>query len=173
LVVASNTPGTGKSFIIEQIIHQLTETGKRILYIDTVQNISDGIRNSLINDILFHHKDRSQIQINNISDLNSRLYFDISKETITNSLDKTAIKYLRELFPEFDMIIFETFPCSDNIQMFCNIASQSDLTLFIAGFRKSDRRYLKSIVKFLQNKNIENMVVMLNRIEKKYYEKEV
>jgi uncharacterized protein involved in exopolysaccharide biosynthesis len=173
LVVTSNTPGTGKSFIVEQIIAQLTKSGKKILYIDTIQNVSDNIKDSLINGILFHNEDRSQINIHNSSNLSSRLYLDISKRTITNSLDKKTIEHFKSLFPEFDMIIFETFPCSDNIQMFCNIAFQADLTLFVAGFRKSDRRHLKAAVKFLQNKNLKNMAVMLNRVEKKYFVKEV
>ena len=172
IIFASDTEEAGKSFIIEQVTQQFIKQGKKILYIDSIKQNGE-VDDALINQLLFESASRESIKLRTVNDSLKKAYFLTDNKSLAEIIDKNCISYLKNIFPEFDLIIWETFNCGENIQMFCNITYQADLTVFVLAFGKSNRTKVKSIVDFLKNKGITGISAVLNRVDQRYYSKEV
>jgi len=173
VLVSSDCHQTGKSFIIDLCISQYSRQNKKILCIHSLPEVSDEIAPAVINGCLFSPNDTNDIKARKTSDNLFNAYFIVNKNTLSDFVQKESVEKIKEIFKDFDMIIWETFNCQDSIQIFSDIASQVDLTLFVAGFRQSNRTRLKATIEFLSSKNVKNLVAVLNNVDKRYYYKEV
>jgi len=173
ILVSSDCHQTGKSFIIDLFVSQYSKQGKKTLYIHSLPESNKEISSAVINDFLFNNASANSIETRKTSEHLFNAYFILDKKTLSAFIQKESLGKMKKIFTDFDIIIWETFNCQKNIQLFSDIALSADLTLFVAGFRQSSRTRLKATVEFLVSKDVKNLVAVLNNVDKRYYYKEV
>ncbi|HNX00326.1 MAG TPA: hypothetical protein PKK33_03060 [Candidatus Cloacimonadota bacterium] len=168
ITVSSDVPETGKTFIIQEMLKQIQDQGKKIIYIDTIMSFVPELEPYIINDALFNtvHKPNFKVINENVR----KGYFYTSNDIFKTILTKDHIQSFFSNLKDFDMVIWETFDMGYNMQLFATIAGQSDITVFVNRFRHSGRYMMKNGVEFLQEKGIHNIVGILNYIDAEYFD---
>jgi uncharacterized protein involved in exopolysaccharide biosynthesis len=169
ITIGSSHSKSGKTFIINEIVEFLTAEEKRILHIETVNNIDKIKSNSIINEFLYKVKDVPHPDKKIISDNYHKLYFFAENNLLKRVIRRENIKKFLELNSEYDFIIWEVCDFSFSIQLVLDIAVFSDLFLIIAEFKKTKLLPLKKAVNFLKKGGIKKIAGVLNRVEKKYF----
>ena len=169
---------SGKSFIIERSIAFLEQQNKKILYIDTISEGSGQwdaeLEGRLINPLLFDPKSNAEnVAFGVVSDNLKNGYFLFNDEAFSKIVDSASMEAFLSSLSEFDVVFWELFDIQQNIQLFATIAGASRLTVFVARFRSSNRGVMKSAINFLKDRNIFNIVGVLNYVDRKYYKNEI
>lgn len=175
---ASDQSESGKSFVIERLTMCLEQQNKKILYIDTINEGSeqwdDELSEYLVNPLLFDSKSViDDVKFKKVNDNLYNGYFLFNEQAFQRMVDSSTMESFIEKLSEFDIIIWESFNCHENIQLFSTLASASKLTVLIARFRASNRGVLKGTVNFLKDRDIFNIVGVLNYVDRKYYKNEI
>ncbi len=170
MAVGSDEPESGKTFIINSLIPLYHYDNLKVMYIDTVQNPSSDIEKCIINQALYSQDNGRAFDTNAINDKLDKAYFNFNADTYRYPLKEEQFNKFIAGLEHYDLIIFELFEPSGNLQLFARFAAVSDVTLLIGQFRHSNKFRMKRTCNFLKDKNIDNLVGILNSVEKKYYE---
>ncbi len=179
-VYGSDRPDTGKSFIIDHTIDILSNKKTRILYIETVHEISNDIKPYLINPFLFPQNDEeieiqetgtpAVVQVNQHLD---KAYLHLNDSTYKTMLEDNTVTAFKEKLKDYDHIMWKMFDIEENTQLFTTVASVADLTILVARFKSSEKFDYRNTIQFLKNHGVDNIAGVLNYIPKVYYSKTV
>ena len=166
-----STTGTGKSYAIENLTEVLIKKKLNVLYIDSVHEVSEDIKDNIINDYLYNdEKDISSIKANKISNNLHKLYFNLDAETFKFPLDKNRLdKFLNEQKKKFDYIIIELFTFNENRQLFSTFNIAANSTVLVSKFRRSNKFSDKTLIDLIKNQGCENVLSLVNYVDAYYY----
>ena len=170
ILFGSDISQTGKSTIIEKLLHFLSHQNTNTLYIQTVPKKEEEIEKSILNDALFNNKDIDFSSFNQINKYTHKAYLLIDEK---NEYDLVSTKSCEKFFnslknSSYDYIFIETSNCTTNPYLFASLAQFSSFICLVCKYRFSNRKYLQELITILQNKNIKNIKGVLNVIHKKY-----
>jgi polysaccharide biosynthesis transport protein len=168
ITFCSDVPETGKTFIIQEMLKQIQDQGKKIVYIDTITSFVSDLEPYIINDSLFNPLLPPNFRV--INDNVRKGYFYTSNDIFKTILTKEHLQSFAAHLKDFDMIIWETFDMGYNMQLFATIASQSNLTVFVSRFRHSGRYMMKNGIDFLRDKDVQGIVGILNYVDAEYFD---
>lgn len=171
LTIGSDIPETGKTLITQEMIKLLQTQNLRVLYIDSIKTVASEIREFLINDTLIEPKIAPVF--NNINPLLDKGYLYCNRDLFRTLITVDTVRAFRNHLTNYDVVIWELFEASYNIQLFSAIASISDLLVLVARFRHSQKVALKNIVEFLGEKNVQHIGGVINDIHKAYFYEQV
>jgi len=170
-VFCSSVDDVGKSFAISCLNEVLVKKNKRVLYIDSVYDVTDDIKDSVINNYLYDNKTENRdYKTNKISENIHKLYFEMDIETYKFPLDKKRlISFLEEQKKTVDYIIIELFPFNKNRQLFSTFTSVANTTVLVSGFRTSGKFHDKTLVDFIRKYDCSEIFSLVNNIDNHYY----
>ncbi|MDY6915689.1 MAG: hypothetical protein SVM86_05205, partial [Candidatus Cloacimonadota bacterium] len=159
---------TGKTFIIKEIIELLISRGKRVLWIESIYEEEEEIKDYIINKPLY---EGSRIQKDNINIITEKLhkcYFLCDETIFRKVLEKQEIKSLLSQLFNYDVIIWELFEVHYYMQLFSTVASCTDLLVFVARFGDSGRDSLQNAINFFKENSNIPIAAILNDVEEVY-----
>lgn len=158
---------TGKTFLIKDTIRMLAEQDKRILYIDSILEVSSEIEEYLVNPFLYDNAELPKLDTRDKSI--HYAYFLVDDFTFNRVLDTQRIHALLAHFGDYDYVIWELFDYEYNIQLFTSICSTTDTLVLVARFDRSSRNSLHRAVNFINERNFKNIHGVLNYVPKEYF----
>ncbi len=170
-VFCSSIEGAGKSFAIAFLTEMLKERNLKTLYIDSVYDVTDDIKDNVINDFLYKNsKNSNDLNVNRISEYLDKVYFHVNSATYKFPLDKSRLQELLETQKEsYDYIICELFEFNKNRQLFTAFTSIADFTVLVSRFKRSNKFADKSLIDFVKSRDCKNLTGLVNYIDKHYY----
>lgn len=170
IVFGSDHANVGKTFIINHFVDTLTARGKKVLYIDTIEEVPDDIKDCVINKYLYEGKSDFDLRFNPINAHLSKAYFHLDEIACRHSVEERDLIWFFERLKDFDYVFWELFDFQKNVLLFAAIAEASDLAVLVAKFRRSNRFNFNNSIKFMKESGCENIVGVLNAVDKGYYE---
>ena len=173
IAFCSPTDGGGKTFIVDNISDILLSKDKRILFIESIDEdeVEDDIEDFILNDFLYKkNMNYDDIVLNNLEENFDKAYFCLDDETYRSSLDKEKIIALINHFKQdYDYIFIELFEFLKNQQLFATFTLSVDQNIVVAGFRRTGKLPLKTMIDFIRLQNSLNITGVVNDIKKYYY----
>jgi capsular polysaccharide biosynthesis protein len=167
ITLGSIIPETGKSFLIQEMINLLLDNNKKVLYIDSVNTVTDEIMDFVINPAIYNSE--VNVHFNELSENLSKGYFYLEENLSRRIISKeNMINFYRQI-SKFDYVIWELFDYSQNAYVFTSISTTSDMLILVNRFRFTSKFQLRSVVHQLKEKGVENICAVINFIEKEYY----
>jgi len=149
----SDSDESGKSFIINETVQFLGTTGRNILVIETVYDLSDDISDNIINNSLVSG-DMGSLKLLQIDKNVFKTFFLADSSTLKTVIEKNSLESFLRSLNRFDTVLWELFRFSFNIQLAADIISMSDKFYLISRFRHSDLDKVEKIINFLNENNI-------------------
>ena len=170
VLFGSDKPETGKTHIIEKLIHFLSHQNKKILYIQTIPESKEEVQKAILNDALYNHKDINFSLCNKINTNTHKAYLLINEK---NEYVLADIKSIESFFntlkqSKYDYIFIETSNSMSNPYLFASLAHFCSFVCLVCKYQYSNRKNLQELIRVLQKKQIENIKGVLNVIHKKY-----
>jgi len=170
ILFGSDVSQTGKTFVIENLIHLLSHQNKKTLFIQSVEKNEKETQKAQLNASLFENKKIDYSLFNKINEHTHKAYI------LSNSKNKyafTDLQSMQKFFEElkhssYDYIFIEMSHKVSNPYFFAAIASFCSFTCLVCKYRHSHRKMLKELVSIMQKKGIQNIKGVLNVIHKKY-----
>ncbi len=158
---------SGKSFLIQEMINLLLDNNKKVLYIDSINAVTEEIMPYVVNPAIYNSD--VNVAFNELSENLSKGYFyleeNLNRKIISN---ENMINFFRQV-SKFDYVVWELFEYSQNSYVFGSIASTSDMLIMVNRFRFTNKFQLRSVVDQLKEKGIDNICSIINFIDKEYY----
>ncbi|MDP8231304.1 MAG: Wzz/FepE/Etk N-terminal domain-containing protein [Candidatus Zophobacter franzmannii] len=165
--VGSIIPETGKSFLIQEMINLLIDNNKKVLYIDSVNTVTDEILEYVVNPAIYSSD--VNVLFNELSENLSKGYFYLEENLTRKIISKeNMINFYRQI-SKFDFVIWELFDYSQNAYVFTSVASTTDLLMMVNRFRFTSKFQLRSVIKQLEEKGVKNICGVINFIDKEYF----
>ncbi|MCP4179478.1 MAG: hypothetical protein GY756_17095, partial [bacterium] len=170
-VFCSSISETGKSFIINLFSEFLINRKMKVLYIDSVNEITDDIKENTINNFIYSNDSNiAECKVNKISESLDKMYFNLDDDTYRYPLEKAKLKQFFDIQKKkYDHIIVELFPFHDNRQLFSSFTAIADINVLVSRFRKSGKFSDKTLVDFINEYKSSNIVSLVNSVEYHYY----
>ena len=175
IVLTSCTPGDGKSSVSFQLAYSLSQSGKRVLFIDAdirKSRLSQalGIRDGLLG--LSHYlAGRNELRdciyatnINSLFFIPTGVFPSIPTELLGNQRFEDL---LTELKPRFDYIIIDSPPIGSVIDA-AVIAKRCDASILVVSSNRNSRRLEQRAIEQLRLANPNILGVVLNRVDRSY-----
>ncbi len=174
VIFTSDVAGAGTGFLVRETLKFLKSQSKRVLLIRCMEHISLEDLPYAVNDILFRRNSNVFVKVTRpLDDSIDVSFLKTDASTITQVLEGRSVKWFLENLKEYEYVIWQFYPLSFNIQQAVTVMRQCDLTVLISRFRHSSSDYLRNINMFLENRGVERVVSVINRVEKDYMEKTV
>lgn len=169
-IFGSDYSQTGKSYVINLLTHLLSSQNRKSLYIESVQEITPEIEDSLINDSIFKNQKIDLSKANKINDNIYKLYFLLDEN---NEYDLPDFKSLQGLFDsfsksDFEHVLIEMPKAANNPYLFADIASFCDFVCLVLKAEHSHRKEVQTIMDQLRKQSVSHVKGVLNAIDKKY-----
>lgn len=159
---------TGKTYIIKEFIELLTSRGKRVLWIESIFEKDDEIKDFIVNKPLYQGDRIHKENINIITEKLHKCYFLCDDDIFRKVLDKQEIKIFLSQLSEYDVIIWELFEVHYYMQLFTTVAACTDLLVFIVRFADSGQDSMKNAIEFLKENSNVPIAGVLNDVEESY-----
>jgi uncharacterized protein involved in exopolysaccharide biosynthesis len=171
LTIGSDERQTGKSFIINEIFGFLTGLKKKVLYINTVYSLKEcddpeGVH--LVNHFLIGEQQQVGYNAKSIADGIDKMYFLAEPSVLKSVYEKDKIAAFINSIQKYDLIIWELFPFSYNIQLASDLIALSNKSYFVTGYRKSLLNNVDAITRFVKQKSPRKLVGIINKVHRKY-----
>lgn len=168
VLVSSDVGNTGKSHTIDLLTYFSSSTKQKVLYIQTVSEISSEIENSIID-----CSDIQNMNFKNINTLNEYVHKMYILDDEMNDYYLANVNTSECLFTtlrnsDYDLVLFETPSFEDSSYFFKNFASLSDLILMVFKCNCSSRKKIDLMIKEINSLGLSNVKGVLNVIDPKY-----
>ncbi len=158
---------SGKSFLIQEMINLLLDNNKKILYIDSINAVTDEIMPYVVNPAIYNSN--VNVTFNDITENLSKGYFYLEDSLHRRIISyENMVNFFRQV-SKYDYVIWELFEFSQNSYVFSTIASTADMLIMVNRFRFTNKFQLRSVVDQLSEKDINNVCSIINFIDKEYY----
>ena len=150
------------------MINLALSQNKKVLWIESVDEVDDEILEHQINDVLYG-KSNDKPNYYKLTDSFHVAYYVLNDQTFTKILsEKNVIDYMAKN-NEYDIVFWELFNVDHNVHLFATISSVADLLAFVCRYRHSDKFKLLNSIRFLK-KNIKTPIAgILNNSLKPYF----
>ncbi len=169
VAVGKDRAETGASFIIQELVELLLTQDKKILWIESLKEKFADTEEYIINEYVYNNRNIAEPQKYKITDQLHKSYFICNDQTFKKIFDQEQIEKFIAEQKEYDLIFWELFDVNYNLQLFNTISSASDLLMFVARFRHSDKKQLATAVEFLKENNKIPILGILNDSRKPYF----
>jgi capsular polysaccharide biosynthesis protein len=168
IAIGKDRFSSGATFIIQELINLALSQNKKVLWIESVDEVDDEILEHQINDVLYG-KSNDKPNYYKLTDSFHVAYFVLNDQTFTKILsEKNVIDYMAKN-NEYDIVFWELFNVDHNVHLFATISSVADLLAFVCRYRHSDKFKLLNSIRFLK-KNIKTPIAgILNNSLKPYF----
>ena len=168
IAVGKDRFSSGATFIIQELVNLALSQNKKVLWIESVNEIDDEILEHQINDVLYG-KSNDKPDYYKFTDSFHVAYFISDDHTFTKVLSEKNVENFIAKNDEYDIIFWELFNVDHNVHLFATISSVADLLAFVCRYRHSDKFKLLNSIRFLKE-NIKTPIVgILNNSIKPYF----
>jgi uncharacterized protein involved in exopolysaccharide biosynthesis len=167
VVFGSDTDDVGKSFIVAEALDLMENLEKKVLFIENISKPDEERDSHVINDFLSGKAELGEMVPQKLTERFHKMYFRSDADTLKTAFEKEQIGRVTKSLNEYDIIFWELFPFSFNIQLAADIISFSEKFYIVTRFRRSEIEKIEKIIEFLKENNIEPAGI-LNYVEKKY-----
>lgn len=170
ILFGSDVSLTGKTFIIEKLMHLLSHQNKKVLYIQTVESSKKEIEGAVLNKALFKEKKINFSMLNKINETTYKAYILNDKRVRNDLLDtqKTQSFFDQLEKSDFDYIFIEISNSHNNHYFLASLGLFCHFVCLVCKYRVSNRKDLKELMVTLRKKGIKNIKGVLNVMDKKY-----
>jgi len=170
VLFGSDVAKTGKTFIIEKLIYLLSRQNKKVLFIQSIKQSKEEVKNALLNEAFFYGKDINYSLFNKINDKVDKAYILINEK---NNYDLADLQSLEKFFTSlkqshYDYIFLEISNSYSNPFLFSSLANFTSFSCLVCKYRFSSKKDLAELIKTMRKKGIKNIKGVLNVIHKKY-----
>lgn len=167
VVFGSESGDAGKSFIIAEVIELMENLEKRVLVIENINEPDKERDKFVINDFLSGKADPGEMTAQKMTEKFHKMYFMSDSDTLKTAFEKERIGQIIKSLSDYDIVFWELFPFSFNIQLAADIINFSQKFYMVTRFRASELEKVEKIVGFLEENAVEPAGI-LNYVEKKY-----
>lgn len=167
MTFGSESDDAGKSFIIAEALELMENLEKKVLVIENINEPDEERDNFVINDFLSGKADSGKMVSQKMTDNFHKMYFMSDSDTLKTAFEKERIGKVIKSLNEYDIVFWELFPFSFNIQLAADVISFSKKFYMVTRFRASELDKVEKIVQFLKENDIEPAGI-LNYVDKKY-----
>ena len=167
ILFSSDVEGTGKSTVIDKLTYHLSHHNQKVLYVQTVNNITDDTKNATIDYLNSTNLMDSLTHPNTINENIDKLYLldDSNKEYLLT--DKKIVKVLFEGLSQskYDYVFFEIPSFQTNPYFFINMSGYSDMNCLVFKANHSTRKVIIELLIQKEKFNIKNIRGVINDLE--------
>lgn len=167
ITLSSTHEHEGKSTIAHALTDFYLRQGKRVLYIESVEE-SDGVDEAVLNPFIYGKQ--SQWQPLNIAERIDHAYFVYDQDIYLNYLDKTTFDVtIDTISQDYDVVIWELFPAQRHLQLYSVINNSPAAILLIAKSLFTRKDSLNQVINYLSEKKIKPIGILLTQVPKDIY----
>lgn len=170
VLFGSDFSSTGKSYSIEKLTYFLSHQERKVLYIESVDEIKDEIKDATINKAIFKNKGINLKKVNPINEYIHKSYLIYDRE---DEYVLPDFKSLEKLFMDlknssYDYVFFEMPETKNNPYFFADVAAFADMICLVLKTNYSHRERITSLMTQLKKQKVENIKGVLNVMDKKF-----
>ncbi|MBE7216332.1 Wzz/FepE/Etk N-terminal domain-containing protein [Shewanella benthica] len=167
ITLSSTHQHEGKSTIAHSLTDIYLRQGKRVLYIESVEE-GDGVDEAVLNPFIYGKESRWQPL--NVADSIDHAYFVYDQDIYLNYLDKASFDItINTISQDYDVVIWELFPAQRHLQLYSVINNSPAAILLIAKSLFTRKDNLNRVSKYLSEKNIKPIGIILTQVPKDIY----
>ena len=165
VLVSSDVTNTGKSDVLDKLTYFFSNTKQKVLYIQTVKEITEEIENVMIDCSDVDNVDLSKA--NSLNEYISKMYIQDSEK---NDYYLANVNISDKLFTllknsDYDLVLFEVPAFDESSYFFKNFAALTDFILLVFKCKSSHRKKVDLIIKELNSLGVNHVKGVLNAIK--------
>ena len=167
VLLGSDVASTGKTHISEVLTYFCSTTKQKVLYIETVSEITPEIEGSIIN-----CSDIENLKFDNVNVVNEYVHKLYIQDSEINDYYLANTNISEKLFEnlktnDYDLVLFEVLAFGVNTYFFKNFAPLADLVLLVFKCNSSSRKTIDPVVEEINSLGISHVKGVLNVIDNK------
>ncbi len=167
ITISGAQQNEGKSTIANALTEVYLRQGKRVLYIESIDE-SFGVEQAVLNPFIYGQK--QDWQPLSIADGIDKAYFVCDQGIYLNYLDKAGFEEtLSHISKGYDVVLWELFPAQRHLQLYRVINSSPAAILLVAKSLFTRKDSLSRVINYLGEKNIKPIGILLNQVPKDIY----
>jgi len=162
VLVSSDVQNTGKSNVLDKLTYFFSHTKQKVLYIQTVKETTDEIKDVMIDCSEIENVDLSKANI-----LNEYIHKMYIQDSEKNDYYLANVNISQKLFTllkdsDYDLVLFEVPAYDESSYFFKNFAALADFILLVFKCKCSHRKKVDLVVKELNSLGVNHVKGVLN-----------